>query len=363
MINTRPDIAFAVRKLSRYTSNPSALHWQALGQVFQYLKGTMDYGLTYSGYPFVIEGYSDANWINNMEDHSSTSGWVFLLGGAGNEAGWLINLVFEIPLWPKPISTISIRCDNATTLAKAYSQVYNAQPHFFSPRQMPPHRNRVNNEANLDFTVAVAQVVADLLSTLTARITDEIRQNKNNGNNGTRRNARRVNTGGSRNDGDAQPLISMYGKRASEVHILRNYTRKTKVKVFGVIRGRKKLWQHIKESTKAVDGVDLDSSDGVALYSLDGVSLDSPSDIPFNSKAWEKSIGDPKNNNFYGYEITQDPKILHGHRTSFDSTPVNDEAILEAQVNARVESWLKDVREEMRAEMRKIFNDKKSHVL
>ncbi|GJU89975.1 zinc finger, CCHC-type containing protein [Tanacetum coccineum] len=29
----RPDIAFAVGKLSRYTSNPSALHWQALGRV------------------------------------------------------------------------------------------------------------------------------------------------------------------------------------------------------------------------------------------------------------------------------------------------------------------------------------------
>ncbi|GJX56010.1 zinc finger, CCHC-type containing protein [Tanacetum coccineum] len=81
MISTRPDIAFAVGKLSRYTSNPSALHWQALGRVFQNLKGTMDYGLTYSGYPSVIEGYSDASWINNMEDHSSTSGWVFLLGG------------------------------------------------------------------------------------------------------------------------------------------------------------------------------------------------------------------------------------------------------------------------------------------
>nr|GEW90527.1 zinc finger, CCHC-type [Tanacetum cinerariifolium] len=81
MISTRPDIAFAVGKLIMYTSNPSALHWQALGRVFQYLKGTMDYGLTYSGYPSVIEGYSDASWINNMEDHSSTSGWVFLLGG------------------------------------------------------------------------------------------------------------------------------------------------------------------------------------------------------------------------------------------------------------------------------------------
>nr|GEZ71538.1 hypothetical protein [Tanacetum cinerariifolium] len=81
-----------------------------------------------------------------------------------------------------------------------------AQPHFFSSRQMPSRRiNHVNNEADPAFTAAVAQAVADLLPTLTARITDEIRQNENNGNNGNRRNARRVNTEGSGNDGDAQP--------------------------------------------------------------------------------------------------------------------------------------------------------------
>nr|GEX18531.1 zinc finger, CCHC-type, retrotransposon Gag domain protein [Tanacetum cinerariifolium] len=57
---------------------------------------------------------------------------------------------------------------------------------------MPPcRRNRVNNEADPAFTVAVAHEVADLLPTLTARITDEIRQKKNNGDNGNRRNARR----------------------------------------------------------------------------------------------------------------------------------------------------------------------------
>ncbi|GJX12773.1 zinc finger, CCHC-type containing protein [Tanacetum coccineum] len=72
---SKADMILLVGKLSRYTSNPSALHWQALSRVFQYLKGTMDYGLNYSGYPFVIEGYSAASWINNMEDHSSTSGF------------------------------------------------------------------------------------------------------------------------------------------------------------------------------------------------------------------------------------------------------------------------------------------------
>nr|GEV92399.1 retrotransposon protein, putative, Ty3-gypsy subclass [Tanacetum cinerariifolium] len=56
---------------------------------------------------------------------------------------------------------------------------------------MPPHRNYVNNEADPAFTTMVAQAVADLLPTLTSRITDETRQNKNNGNNDTQRNAGR----------------------------------------------------------------------------------------------------------------------------------------------------------------------------
>jgi hypothetical protein len=47
------------------------------------------------------------------------------LAAAGKEAEWLRNLIYEIPLWPKPIAPISIHCDSAATLAKAYSQMYN----------------------------------------------------------------------------------------------------------------------------------------------------------------------------------------------------------------------------------------------
>ncbi|GJS01850.1 zinc finger, CCHC-type containing protein [Tanacetum coccineum] len=101
-----------------------------------------------------LKAYSDASWINHVEDSSSTSGWVFPLGGgaiswafkkktcitgstmkyefvalaaAGKEAEWLKNLIHEIPIWPKPIALISIRCDSAATLAKAYSQIYNGK--------------------------------------------------------------------------------------------------------------------------------------------------------------------------------------------------------------------------------------------
>lgn len=126
MTSTRPDIAYAVGQLSKYTSNPSMLHWQAVRRLLKYLKKTMDYALSYNGYPSVVEGYSDASWISN-KDHSSTSGWVFLYGGgaiswvskkqtciadskmtsefialhsAGKEAEWLKDLMFEIPLLP-----------------------------------------------------------------------------------------------------------------------------------------------------------------------------------------------------------------------------------------------------------------------
>ncbi|GJT18772.1 zinc finger, CCHC-type containing protein [Tanacetum coccineum] len=75
MTYTRPDIAFAEGKLSRYISNPSTHHWKAIQRVLKYLKKTMDYSLTYVGYPSVLEGDS-----SNTKDNSYISGWVFLLG-------------------------------------------------------------------------------------------------------------------------------------------------------------------------------------------------------------------------------------------------------------------------------------------
>ncbi|GJU09710.1 zinc finger, CCHC-type containing protein [Tanacetum coccineum] len=80
MTSTRPDIAYVVGRLSRFTSNPSRQHWKAITRVFKYLRGTKDYGVSYVRYPSVLEGYSDASWINHAEDSSSTGGWVFLLG-------------------------------------------------------------------------------------------------------------------------------------------------------------------------------------------------------------------------------------------------------------------------------------------
>ncbi|KAM2777882.1 hypothetical protein PS2_010172 [Malus domestica] len=78
---TRPDIAFAVSKLSRYTSHPGTAHWKAINRIFGYLKRTINLSLTYSEFSAVLEGYSDASWITSANDNKSTSGWIFTIAG------------------------------------------------------------------------------------------------------------------------------------------------------------------------------------------------------------------------------------------------------------------------------------------
>ena len=51
-------------------------------RVLKYLRFTRDYGLHYTRYPIVLEGYSDADWLSNVKNSKSHSGYVFILAGA-----------------------------------------------------------------------------------------------------------------------------------------------------------------------------------------------------------------------------------------------------------------------------------------
>jgi hypothetical protein len=61
MTCTRPDIAYAMGKMSKYTSNRSHIHWNVVHKILRYLRRTMDYGILYSGYPTILEEYTDAS--------------------------------------------------------------------------------------------------------------------------------------------------------------------------------------------------------------------------------------------------------------------------------------------------------------
>jgi len=62
-------------------TNSGDNHWRALERVMRYLKGPVIYGIHYTGYPKVLEGYCDVNWISDADEVHATSGYVFLLGG------------------------------------------------------------------------------------------------------------------------------------------------------------------------------------------------------------------------------------------------------------------------------------------
>jgi hypothetical protein len=78
----RPDIAFSVNYLARFTVHPSAEVCRAVDRVFAYLNGTPDYGITITkGSDLELVVYSDADLAGGLNDMKSVSGVVVYLGG------------------------------------------------------------------------------------------------------------------------------------------------------------------------------------------------------------------------------------------------------------------------------------------
>ncbi|GJW55127.1 zinc finger, CCHC-type containing protein [Tanacetum coccineum] len=124
MTCTRPDIAFAVGKLRKYNSNP---------------------------------------------DNPSTSGWVFMLGGGAISwafkkqiciTGSTMEYEFVALAAAAPIS---IRCDSAATLAKAYSQMYNGKSRHLGVRHSMIRELITNGVVFIEF-VRSQQNLADHLT-------------------------------------------------------------------------------------------------------------------------------------------------------------------------------------------------------
>lgn len=87
MLGTRPDIAFAVNKMSRYQDKATDTHWSYLKSILRYVNGTSDYKLIYRDDNDVpLSGFVDSDWANDKGDRKSTTG--FLLHVYGNLVVW-----------------------------------------------------------------------------------------------------------------------------------------------------------------------------------------------------------------------------------------------------------------------------------
>jgi hypothetical protein len=150
---TRPDIMFAVSKLSRFLSCYREVHWQAAIRVVRYLKGTRDMELQLGGSSPALSliGYCDSDYANDpgREGRRSVAGYCFSLGSgvvswsskkqktladstcaaeymaaseAGRELVWLCTLLGKLGLGstlPTPLL-----CDNSAAVVLCGDQAF-----------------------------------------------------------------------------------------------------------------------------------------------------------------------------------------------------------------------------------------------
>ena len=80
MLCTRPDLAFAVGKLSKFSANPNQQHMNAVKRLLRYVGKTRNLGLHFG--PFTESGkptptvFSDADWAGDKETRRSTGAYV-----------------------------------------------------------------------------------------------------------------------------------------------------------------------------------------------------------------------------------------------------------------------------------------------
>ena len=88
---TRPDLAFSVSFLSRFSSHPLKSHHTAVKRVFRYLAGTRNVSLMYhrlsTSVPLMLTGFSDADYASCRDTRRSVTGYVFMLNGCA--ISWL----------------------------------------------------------------------------------------------------------------------------------------------------------------------------------------------------------------------------------------------------------------------------------
>jgi hypothetical protein len=150
LTNTRPNICFAVNTLSQLLVEPRRVHLVAAKHVMRYLKGTIDYGVSYDGdHNFTLSGYTDSDWAGSVADRKNTSGCCFSLGlamvswqsrkqssislstveaeyivacSASCEAIWLRKLLID--LFDLEMEATTILCDNQCCIKMTKNHVF-----------------------------------------------------------------------------------------------------------------------------------------------------------------------------------------------------------------------------------------------
>jgi hypothetical protein len=89
---------------------------------------------------------------------------------AGKEAKWLRNILFNIKLWPQPMSAISLYCDAEATMSRAYSNIYNGKSRHINIRHEYIRELIINGV----ITIVYVKSVNNLADSLTKGLSRDI---------------------------------------------------------------------------------------------------------------------------------------------------------------------------------------------
>lgn len=89
-VATCPNIVYALSILTCFQANPGPVHWKAMLHLLAYLKGMLNYKITYHcGGSLNSIGFVDADYAGDIDTRQSTSGYVFTI--AGGTISWSAN--------------------------------------------------------------------------------------------------------------------------------------------------------------------------------------------------------------------------------------------------------------------------------
>jgi len=72
MVCTRSDIAHVGGGVSRFLANPGKEHWQTMKWILMYLKGTSRVCLCFGSGKPLLNGYTDADMVGDVDSRKST---------------------------------------------------------------------------------------------------------------------------------------------------------------------------------------------------------------------------------------------------------------------------------------------------
>ncbi|XP_015888591.2 uncharacterized mitochondrial protein AtMg00810-like [Ziziphus jujuba] len=78
---TRPDISFAVNKLSQFVRAPTLAHWESCKRLLRYLNDTICHGLKIqASSKLCVHAFAYSDWASDKDDRRLTSGYSIFLG-------------------------------------------------------------------------------------------------------------------------------------------------------------------------------------------------------------------------------------------------------------------------------------------